>query len=1307
MKVVGFVVGAAVTTVLVLCERVADADETAITLPEGVTAVWNQGLAFREATATRERICINGLWRWQPASKPSDIVPAGNWGYFKVPGSWPGITDYMQKDCQTLFAHPSWADLRLASVTAAWYQREISIPESWRGRRITLSVECLNSLASVYVDGKQAGELRFPGGELELSRHCRPGQTHILTMLVTALPLKSVMLVHNDTNTARQVAGSVARRGLCGDVFLIGAPQGARIADVKVSTSVRRGEITFDVALDQLEADAAYAVHAELSDGGRSLHGFDSPAFQSGDLKEGRIVLSDKWKPEKLWDIHTPQNLSQISLTLRASNGRVLDVSFPQRFGFREFWIEGRDFFLNGSRIHLCAVPLDNAQVGAAWASYDGAKESLTRLKSFGVNFVYTHNYGCEPGTHLAFDEILRAADDVGMLVAFSQPHFAQYEWQAPDADVKNGYAQHAEYYVRAAQNHPSVVAYAMSHNATGYGEDMNPDLIDGLADPRSQRERDYVQRALRAEAIVKRLDDTRIVYHHSSGNLGSMHTMNFYPNFVPIQEMSDWFGHWATMGIKPVFTCEYGAPFGWDWAMYRGWYQGERSFGSAQVPWDFCLSEWNSQFLGDRAFQTSDAEKANLRWEAKQFRAGKVWHRWDYPFDLNSKRFQERYPVMAMYLTDNWRAFRTWGVSAISPWEHGHYWSLRDGVDRGRRNLKVDWQRLQWPGFSADYLDQRYERMDLAFERADWTPTPAAEALLRNNQPLLGYIAGKAAAFTSKDHNFFPGETVSKQLIVINNSREPTRCDCAWSIGLPERVSGSKSADVPAGEQARLPLEIKLPESLPPGTYDLRASFKFATGDPQDDTLTIHVVPRPAVRQSGLKIALFDPQGETGALLDQLGIGHQSVAATADLAEYDLLIVGKGALTQGGAAPDIARVRDGLRVLVFEQTGDVLEKRFGFRIAEYGLRQVFRRIPDHPLVAGLNDEHLRDWRGEATILPPQLKHTLRPRYGPTVEWCGIPVPRLWRCGNRGNVASVLIEKPPRGDFLPILDGGYSLQYSPLLEYREGRGLILFCQLDVTGRTEGDPAAETIVRRMFQYLSNWKPAPRRTVVYLGEAAGKDHLDAAGITTHPYERGKLGSDQLLVVGPGGAASLAGDAGAVAKWLQAGGKLLAIGLGEQDAAALHGAAATAPLNIKLRKAEHISAFFEPPASSSPLAGIGPADIHDRDPQELFLVSAGARVVGDGIVAQADDGSFVICQMAPWQFRGSSPQNLRKTYRRSSFLMARLLANLGATSTTQIMERFHTPVDSTKMEQRWLRGLYLDDPEEWDDPYRHFRW
>ncbi|MGA2501306.1 MAG: glycoside hydrolase family 2 TIM barrel-domain containing protein, partial [Tepidisphaeraceae bacterium] len=608
-------------------------DAVSVALPGGVRAVWDLDRASRETTPTRERICINGLWRWQPASGKADEVPAVGWGYFKVPGCWPGISDYLQQDSQTVFAHPAWKNTKLADVAAAWYQRELTIPANWAGRRIAVAAEYLNSYAAVYVDGRKAGEMRFPAGEVDLTSACQPGGRHVLSLYVIAMPLKAVMLSFSDTASSRVAKGSVQRRGLCGDVYLVSRPAAARIADdVKVDTSVRNGEITFTAGIQNLDADPRYTLCAEISEQGRSVTAFTSKPFRAGGLQDGRLAFSAKWKPDKLWDIHTPQNQYQVTLSLLDAGGKAVDVGHPRSFGFREFWIDGRDFYLNGTRIFLSALPVDNAQVGAAWASYEGTKETLIRLKSIGINFVYTHNYGCEPGTNLGFAEILKAADDVGMLVSFSQPHFGQYDWQAPDADANNGYAKHARFFVSAAGSHPSVVMYAMSHNATGYAEDMNPDMIDGIAGTRDNWASNNVKRALRAEAIVKHLDPARIVYHHSSGNLGSMHTSNFYTNMAPVQELDDWFEHWATKGVKPMFTCEYMVPCTWDFTMYRGWYKGTRTFGSAAVPWEYCIAEWSSQFLGDRAYQITEAEKKNLRWEAAQFRAGKLWHRWDYP---------------------------------------------------------------------------------------------------------------------------------------------------------------------------------------------------------------------------------------------------------------------------------------------------------------------------------------------------------------------------------------------------------------------------------------------------------------------------------------------------------------------------------------------------------------------------------------------------------------------------------------------------------------------------------------------------
>src|SRR5262249_7484576 len=142
-----------------------------------------------------------------------------------------------------------------------------------------------------------------------------------------------------------------------------------------------------------------------------------------------------------------------------------------------------------------------------------------------------------------------------------------------------------------------------------------------------------------------------------------------------------------------------------------------------------------------------------------------------------------------------------------------------------------------------------------------------------------------------------------------------------------------------------------------------------------------------------------------------------------------------------------------------------------------------------------------------------------------------------------------------------------------------GRGMILFCQVDVTGRTAAEPAAETLVHNIFRYVFAWKPAPSRTALYAGARAGREHLESAGIPVESYEVGRLSPDRVLIVGPEGGPRLAPDARALAAWLKDGGNLLAIGLDAQEANAF------LPLEVGTRKVEHISAYFEPPGLSSP--------------------------------------------------------------------------------------------------------------------------
>lgn len=1270
------------------------------TLADGVTAEWGLGGAHRETTPTRERVSVNGLWEWRPAETTpatgeatADATDVEAWGHVKVPAPWPGSRgNYMWRQTQTHYPGAAWADADMRAVDMAWYRREITVPADWGGRRVTVAAETVNSYAAVYVDARRVGEIHFPGGEADITASVSPGATHTLSLFVAAMPLHTEIAAYSNSSEERRIRGTVALRGLCGDVWLVSSPASTRISGVAVTTSVARGEITLDVEAIALSTDEVYQLSARITGGKGVVEAYASEASPHAD---GRLSITHAWRPDKLWDTHTPENTYEVEVSLLNASGDVIDTWPPVRFGFREFVIDGPDLVLNGKRVHLFAVPLDNAQISAAAATYDGARETLTRLQSWGVNAVYTHNYGCQPGTHLGFNDILRAADDVGMLVGFSQPHFSHYEWDADDADATNGYADHAAFYVRAARNHPSVVMYSMSHNATGYSEDMNPDMMDGVQSARDQWAERNARKARRAAEIVHALDPSRIVYHHAGGNIGPLHSSNFYLNFAPIQERSDWFERWSRVGVKPLVLWEYGVPWDLTWSTYRGWHNGERDFGGAAVPWQLTMAEWNAQFLGDRAFDLAEEERENLRFEAKKWRAGETWHRWDYPNRITGRGYADKEEVWALYIADNWRAFRTWGLSGFNAWGYGNYWARRDGADGTRRDLPVAWEALQRPGFSPDYVDAQYERMDTAYDAEDWEPLAPARALLRNNQPLLAYIAGAPGRFTEKGHNFVPGARVEKQIVVINDSRETVVATCSWTVALPRPVTGSAEVVVDTGDQARLPILFTLPEDLRPGAYAITATVTFSTGEPQTDALTVDVLAHTQLPRAVPAIALFDPVGESAAALSALGVAFEEVDAGADLTAVQLVIVGRRALTLDGPAPDLTRVRDGLRVLMLEQSSDVLEKRLGFRVQEYGLRDVFPRVADHAALRHLRPEHLRNWQGEATLLPPRLDYTLKPRLGPTVTRSGLEAPRAWRAGSRGNVASVLIEKPGRGDFLSILDGGFGLQYSALLEYHEGDGVIVFCQMDVTGRTIADPAAGLLLANLVAHVAAYQAAPSRAVTYVGEDGGASHLASAGYALSPYAGSAGASDHVLLLGPGASNTLA-DVKAVARWNAAGGRTLAAGIDATELTRLM------PFEVTTRRGEYVAASFDPFAAGSAFVGVGPGETHIREPRALDLLVGEAARAG-GLLGVY--GGAVLCQIAPWQFDHGARFNLKMPYRRSSHLLARLLGAMGVRPSTPLLDRFASPV--AEGETRWLEGLYLDIPVEMDDPYRFFRW
>jgi beta-galactosidase len=163
------------------------------TLPEGVVASWDPASAVRQETATRGRVCINGLWRFHPVDlKETELPEAGTgWGYLKVPGTWaPAVSR------QRPIGPDIWEDrLDLNQTDAAWYQRRITIPETWAGRRIFINIDNPKQSAKVFIDGQQAGRTDWPGGRVEVTQLVTAGKEHELSIYTLALPLEEEQIL--------------------------------------------------------------------------------------------------------------------------------------------------------------------------------------------------------------------------------------------------------------------------------------------------------------------------------------------------------------------------------------------------------------------------------------------------------------------------------------------------------------------------------------------------------------------------------------------------------------------------------------------------------------------------------------------------------------------------------------------------------------------------------------------------------------------------------------------------------------------------------------------------------------------------------------------------------------------------------------------------------------------------------------------------------------------------------------------------------------------------------------------------------
>jgi len=395
--------------------------------------------------------------------------------------------------------------------------------------------------------------------------------------------------------------------------------------------------------------------------------------------------------------------------------------------------------------------------------------------------------------------------------------------------------------------------------------------------------------------------------------------------------------------------------------------------------------------------------------------------------------------------------------------------------------------------------------------------------------------------------------------------------------------------------------------------------------------------LPTPLER---LRAALFDPHADSRDVLENLGIRPTLYGGTAAFwtalqsKDADFLILGRNALDALADDEDWWRkLPPTMPILVLEQSAASLEN-IGFRAFPARPRQAFIAAPRHPILRGIAEPDLRDWRVDPALLSRGVA-PLRNGYN-------------WHTGYCGAVASVEIETPMVGNFAPILQCGFDMASSPLVEADWLGRRWAFCQLSLPEGVGRDPVATRIMANLLAYL-NVPVEKRRTLHILGTEpdlalARQLGAEVEGAATAD----ALPPDAIVLVGTGGA-----GVEALREWVRGGGT--AVVLPQQPK--WYGARIPqVPV-----KAIRVSLVPINGVRTSPIArGPGQNDLHYRQPLDALAFGVGESVIHaltDG------EGRGVFVGFDPRKLDLEEQPYLRLTYRRQMRTLAQVLTNVGA--------------------------------------------
>lgn len=695
----------------------------------------------------RGRLILNGEWQCKPAFNEDGDTTNGTWGKIWVPGSYNGRNHFPGISKEGF--GPAWNLFTPQSARDFYYKKNITIPPSWLNRSLKLHLEGLNAYAKIYANGKYCGDIAYPFGSCDITAAAKGSGT-----------IDLVIFTHADDDPDTRYPYSIAR-GLIGEVFLTSMPAAPRVDTLVIETSVRNDLFTLHTTLTGLTTAGTVTLTPHAYTNGILAREFSPFNASVSALAETTVSHSWSWTDPLLWDVGQP-NLYDLHLSVQ---GCGIDDVYYQRFGFREFWIEGRECYLNGTpfRMRPVLALYESARYGSVFGFVDAIDGILNSFLWAGFNITELWpNDEDEIGMCFFRDVWYERADEIGMPVMGNNLHVNNYlnNWPA----VSNTYNIRMKKHLDRYRHHPSIILWISSGNA-GFStaQDQNPLFIGN----RSFLETSYDTYAYGTQMVemVKAYDPTRPVTTHHGGSCGDIQTCNNYLDILPLQEREEWLSCWRTNGTIPYSGIEFGTPL--DCTVFRARDNCPGAYTSEPLMTEFCTI-----YQGAHAY-TQEPETYR-DFIANKFNSGMAYNNMqESPEIIYTPAFQS---LLELFVRNTYRSWRTMGMTAgILPWAYAHGWR----IDTFNSTTNFTFHPGQRGTFYSTFQNKYIAGLKPPYVEL----YPSAITLMEANGPTLAWIAGPENAFTEKNHNFFTDMTVNKSIALLNDSREECTYSCQWTV--------------------------------------------------------------------------------------------------------------------------------------------------------------------------------------------------------------------------------------------------------------------------------------------------------------------------------------------------------------------------------------------------------------------------------------------------------------------------------------------------------------------------------------------